>query len=729
MPCPAACRAAPQVVLATCEQRSCAPECGSCVDRSTIASSPSLRLFSGLKSPLRSTGAARHGEGASCRATSWMAKRRVLPTAASHAGPPLEKSLRGDFGIAQTSSGGIPAAGSVAVGAGAAANVPSLPMDAENIANVLEDALESARMRRRAVRTVGTIAAVSLVLISFIAGSLDQYLVSLRAREGSTAEELYDQFDAYALRIHLWILCGSLVRAARRRASATALCVLPASRTAHSRSRQPAACVLAMCLCPSLALPLAREQGACAMVLSLAPGSSDRRRAWIVSFVLGAVVMVLGVWQYVLNFLTADLYNPPDQFRNSLSEADVGGRPPAFWHAARVAFFVARITNYVVIWLIGGAYIVWVRSSTRAVARALSVVLGISIMMQASIDVYQMALGLSAGLPRAGWFWPAESVQAAVGLAVGVWMLLPFARTRTQMLFARISGHSLHGGRQETALAALVGYGSNGCKDPTVLVTNALHSFSPAELTVARLRKMGPTLFVPVEQRRASTLWRTGFKQARLRDLAGAAARTGTADCYVLDSSADDPAEKLEALCAWVGRFEAAMGRPPRVWLSSLCADPSLSRVEQLEHVPVYLARSHHLLLLTSSRGITHLWTAIELFSFRALGGHVDHIDVAIVRPQPSGSERTPSGDSVERMYLGSVLSAFDTFHAMLTSTRDEKPEVRSRLLYAVELVSVASFNSVVREVMPRVRAASAPVACSSELMSCSSTTINNEQQ
>lgn len=99
-------------------------------------------------------------------------------------------------------------------GAGALSRgLAALPLEAPALVKLLDDAFESARVQKRAIQQVATALALSFTLIAFVAGALDQTLTLIRARPGITREELYDENDAYAFRIHCSILIGGFVRA------------------------------------------------------------------------------------------------------------------------------------------------------------------------------------------------------------------------------------------------------------------------------------------------------------------------------------------------------------------------------------------------------------------------------------------------------------------------------------------------------------------------------------
>jgi hypothetical protein len=153
----------------------------------------------------------------------------------------------------------------------------------------------------------------------------------------------------------------------------------------------------------------------------------------------------------------------------------------------------------------------------------------------------------------------------------------------------------------------------------------------------------------------------------------------------VVFSPADEPAARLDALCAWVDGFEAARGRRPALWVAPLCADPALSRVALLAETPVYLARSRRLLLLAGPRLLESFWAAVECFAWQALGGtrgrRADAVDVA--RCAGGGGV---GADAVGADAAGDPLAdAFDLFDVLYTPAVEAGHDVHRRLLRAVE--------------------------------------------
>lgn len=150
-------------------------------------------------------------------------------------------------------------------------------------------------------------------------------------------------------------------------------------------------------------------------------------------------------------------------------------------------------------------------------------------------------------------------------------------------------------------------------------------------------------------------------------------------------SAADDAALRLDALVRWVAAFEATHGRAPSIWLASLCADPALSALEQLEQLPVYMARSRRLLVLVGPNLPASLWPDVEIYAWHVLGCGPDSIDVALA---------ASDGD------VDVVAAAFDLFHVMYTPAEEAGADVHRRLLRAAELAGVPRFNFVVRELV-----------------------------
>lgn len=162
------------------------------------------------------------------------------------------------------------------------------------------------------------------------------------------------------------------------------------------------------------------------------------------------------------------------------------------------------------------------------------------------------------------------------------------------------------------------------------------------------------------------------------------------ADAYVVHSQLDSSDSKARALGEWAAAFRQRARRPPRIYLDVLCADPSLMPCELLAHLPVYMAQCHRLLLLASPSLSDRLWCVTELYLWRAMGGRLEDVDIALVRTDADGRQATSA--------------AFDTFHISFAATADR--EVAHVLARVVDIATVGRFNRSIRDVMPQVLAA-----------------------
>jgi hypothetical protein len=80
--------------------------------------------------------------------------------------------------------------------------------------------------------------------------------------------------------------------------------------------------------------------------------------------------------------------------------------------------------------------------------------------------------------------------------------------------------------------------------------------------------------------------------------------------------------------------------------------------VQLLEHMPAYLARSERLLILAGPELPEQLWCAMEVYTWCALGGCIEDVEVVIVALAPT--------------HVGAIVSAFDAFHVMYSALADE---------------------------------------------------------
>jgi hypothetical protein len=163
------------------------------------------------------------------------------------------------------------------------------------------------------------------------------------------------------------------------------------------------------------------------------------------------------------------------------------------------------------------------------------------------------------------------------------------------------------------------------------------------------------------------------------------------ADYYVVHSHEDDPEAKRRALRDWAELRMAANGSvPPTVWLDELCADVSLTAEQLLAYLPFYLGRCRKLLVLVGRGFPGSLMTALELFCWVETGGSIANVEVLMVAPGGAAHEE--------------AVAAIDAFHAMYTSVGTGK--VDERIIRALELAPISTFNEHVRSFLPAVERA-----------------------
>jgi hypothetical protein len=162
------------------------------------------------------------------------------------------------------------------------------------------------------------------------------------------------------------------------------------------------------------------------------------------------------------------------------------------------------------------------------------------------------------------------------------------------------------------------------------------------------------------------------------------------ADFYVVHSWHDSMDAKVAALQDWAQRWDMRHGRRPMVWMDVLTADPSLRSYENLQHMPAYLAKSKHLLILAGPTLADRLWAMMELYTWGIVGGTLDNVHVLSI-----------AADDAERQ---KVIASFDSFAVMYA--RANREEDKLRLVHAVELAVVSRFNEVVRSYLPLIRQA-----------------------
>jgi len=248
---------------------------------------------------------------------------------------------------------------------------------------------------------------------------------------------------------------------------------------------------------------------------------------------------------------------------------------------------------------------------------------------------------------------------------------------------------------RKSAIAAAREFGARHAASPVLRLSRKSHG--PATVSPEGSRHISSSCSRAFHRQSSSnasdssTVARGTVSGKSSRPYSEAATRLHIADAYVVHALEDPPGDKHRALAAWATAFQTTMGRPPRVYMDVLCADPSLVPAERLAHLPVYFARSHRLLVLAGPRLVDSLRHATELYLWRALGNRLTDVDVALV-----------PGDAAGRQ---TVVSALDTFHVMY-SAPDPDPGAHEALTRAVQLASVSRFNRVVREYLPLVRTA-----------------------
>ncbi|KAJ1636927.1 hypothetical protein T492DRAFT_860811 [Pavlovales sp. CCMP2436] len=281
-----------------------------------------------------------------------------------------------------------------------------------------------------------------------------------------------------------------------------------------------------------------------------------------------------------------------------------------------------------------------------------------------------------------------------------------------------LRGREEVGGGRWASLAPLLGFGTLRERDPQKLVQEAGRAFVPVIASEQSLRALGPTALFgssdaddEVATRRSrSTPHSSQAERTTLRDSQAGRATPcapqyanlsaepdaatsplplASAKYYVVHDRYDDPQAKLDALAGWVSEFERAHGGLPSLFIGGVRA--GISPVELLEHMPVYIARSERLLILAGPELPAQHWCAMECYTWFALGGRIEDVEVAIVASDAATA--------------GAFVSAFDAFHVMY-SLLDGDTSARQRFMAAIELVGVARFNWTLRRLVPRVKEA-----------------------
>jgi hypothetical protein len=91
--------------------------------------------------------------------------------------------------------------------------------------------------------------------------------------------------------------------------------------------------------------------------------------------------------------------------------------------------------------------------------------------------------------------------------------------------------------------------------------------------------------------------------------------RVGECDAFVSHSWHDDAFQKWEALQGWCSDAEVSAERSPRLWLDKVCIDQTDIKAD-LQCLPIFLAGSNLLLVVSGSTFIYRLWNCVELFVY-----------------------------------------------------------------------------------------------------------------
>ncbi|KAJ1632620.1 hypothetical protein T492DRAFT_21327 [Pavlovales sp. CCMP2436] len=441
------------------------------------------------------------------------------------------------------------------------------------------------------------------------------------------------------------------------------------------------------------------RQAIAALCCSLSPTFAGivRSRVAIAAFGFGALAAgTLLYHQDMLILFDVDSYT--DASRSALFAVE------RMYSTCRVAIVVLIPPS-----LIGRMVVKW--RHPRALVAAMFTAAGLLFVCHGLLDgVLFSLLAFRRGDPQ--WLLAGILVCALVTIALGAALLTPNALLHGRALivsFKRVV--PCLRGREEAvggsaSLAPLLGYGTLRERDPRELVQEAACAFVPIVASAQSLRALCPTalfgsaeaesnvstphlaqIHVDVASQRPSAASRTTLRAPRYSE-DGVEPPMASAEYYVVHGRYDDPQAKLDALASWVSNIESAHGgRSPSIYIGGVYA--GISPVELLEHMPVYIARSKRLLILAGPGLPAQLWCAMECYTWFALGGRIEDVEVAIVASDAANA--------------GAAVSAFDAFHVMYSLSGGESC-TRRRLMAAVELAGIRRFNGTLRKLMPRVK-------------------------
>lgn len=446
------------------------------------------------------------------------------------------------------------------------------------------------------------------------------------------------------------------------------------------------------------------------LCFSLSGTTATLVRARVVCFVLAAGC--LGVWTAIFLPSFLDVVRKNDEnaeagwtkyYRADLLQNNAR-HTWQDWRIAMIAYYSLRTVGYALVptAVIFAGLARW-RNVHLLTGHVFSLA-GLLTLIQGCSDLWAVSMLFASGLQRTPWFVAGVFIIGLFASVTGSALLMPQARRDGQaaiILLARALSRTSSSDVPEASLAPLLGLGTRrGERKADELVADALCVFTPIVLTAEMLRTTGLHAAFDRTSSRKRSSSRGALRTARTRLRSQSVLPTSnaakldvvpTADCYVVYSPSASAAANLAALTLWVANFEREHRRSPSVWIDVLCADVSLTSIELLEHMPVYLARSKRLLLLASAKLTERLWSAMECWTWFVLGRQIESIDVVIVR--------------LPGVEVRHAISAFDSFHVMW-SLSSEGPAVRRRLEHAVELASVQHFNAKLRELTPLVQRA-----------------------
>lgn len=306
--------------------------------------------------------------------------------------------------------------------------------------------------------------------------------------------------------------------------------------------------------------------------------------------------------------------------------------------------------------------------------------------------LYAIWDGFGRVVEVAAWFSPVRAIIIVI-MCLFAWMQLTevgraFLRARVARTFAAPG--------PTACIAPLVGFGSlQGVPDPTKLVDEALAAFEPVVLDAMARERVLQYLVArdPLQRARQGLrpMWacitlasvNEALGEMEGKDhLEGATSAAEPADAFVVHSPMDAAVDRASAIVRWAEAFEAAHGRPPRVWLDAMCQDMSLSPEDVLSHLPCYLLRSQQLLLIAGPRLSESLSAMVQLFTWRVVGGRLDEVAVAVA---------SAPGD------MDHTVATLDTFHIMYARLRGAGLAF-ARIRGVVELATAPVFNSTVHD-------------------------------